>query len=498
MPKLVAVGLTRAEAERTIRQSRVRSGGDHGRSEVQRPWNGRSEPSLFQDAFFGGDIWTLLRLAWKKTLELDDLPPPLATFDCASPDAIAANARCQSRWEALRRVAGSPPTMHPLALIRCVLAENRLMVGFGFALSATHGFVGTVVKFSVIRAAIAALGNGASFNTKLTLAFMVAASSAVEGMCSCVAFQMLPGQVVHTMLARTASLLVNKCVKVSGAPSPAKKKNAKTGKVKLRNGTIDISSFFATDIPRCMHAAKYMANLPSGLVGLFGGIGVLLYYLGRGALIGIVGMFFFMLWGAATQKHAYELEKDVVKLRDRRLSSLKRVIYGHQSVKYHAWEEQFVDLLDERRSEECAALKSYRFAYVSTISAGKGFPPVCAMVTVISVAWFNDWKISAADAFATVAVFQTMRIGVILVPMAAGLLGSILIIYERCTRFLCMPECAAVAEVKAGSGLCVDVQNLMIKHGTPSAAGSDAPVVEESVAADPAALCGDHTGYRGG
>ena len=50
-------------------------------------------------------------------------------------------------------------------------------------------------------------------------------------------------------------------------------------------------------------------------------------------------------------------------------------------MKFHAWEEQFIEQLDRERADECAALKTYRLAYVSTVSAGKGFPPVCAMLT---------------------------------------------------------------------------------------------------------------------
>jgi hypothetical protein len=39
-------------------------------------------------------------------------------------------------------------------------------------------------------------------------------------------------------------------------------------------------------------------------------------------------------------------------------------------------------------------------------SLSPGFPPVCAMLTIVFAAALNDWRISAADAFATVALFQ--------------------------------------------------------------------------------------------
>jgi ABC-type bacteriocin/lantibiotic exporter with double-glycine peptidase domain len=191
-----------------------------------------------------------------------------------------------------------------------------------------------------------------------------------------------------------------------------------------------------------------------------GGIGVLLYYLGRGALVGLVGMLAFVAWGVIMQERAHKLEKNVVQLRDQRLRLLKRVIDGNKAVKYTAWEEQYIEVMNAARNAECEALRRYRIAYVSTISAGKGFPPICAMLTIIVTAALNDWSISAADAFATVAVFQTIRIGVILIPMATGLLGSVLIAFDRCARYLCMPERSDMKN--ASDGLAVEVGNLCI------------------------------------
>jgi hypothetical protein len=93
---------------------------------------------------------------------------------------------------------------------------------------------------------------------------------------------------------------------------------------------VDISAFFAADIPKLLHAGRWCALLPSGLSGLLGGVVVLLYYLGTGAVVGLVGMAFFVTWGVLTQRHAHRLEEGVVERRDVRLQGLKRVIEAAQ------------------------------------------------------------------------------------------------------------------------------------------------------------------------
>lgn len=252
----------------------------------------------------------------------------------------------------------------------------------------------------------------------------------------------------------------------------------KTGAQKAANA-VDISSFFASDIPRCLHAGRWIAILPSGIFGMCGGIGVLLYYLGRGALVGLAGMLAFVFWGLKMQERAHRLEKEVVRLRDQRLRLLKQVIDGHKAVKYNAWEGQFSEAMNAARNAECEALRRYRIAYVSTISAGKGFPPICAMLTIIVTAALNGWKITAADAFATVAIFQTIRIGVILIPMATGLLGSVTIAFDRCARYLRMPERSKLKHASVGHA--VEVDNLRIDFSSPvNRATSQEPLPEMS------------------
>jgi|AntAceMinimDraft_5_1070358.scaffolds.fasta_scaffold31894_3 hypothetical protein len=209
MPKLIAIGLSKSDFETLKRHQTLDKTKESGNA--GRPWLGRGEPSLLRDAMLCGDVFTLLNLATrgKRELELEDLPPPLAAYRSTGAYADAEQISVDARWNAFRRA--KPNATGPFELIRAILGDHWGIVAFGVGVSALHGLIGSVVKFIVLRAAIASVENGEPLETKLLLALAVAGTSACEGACSVMAYQAITGSSAHIAIARSGKLSCVMC-----------------------------------------------------------------------------------------------------------------------------------------------------------------------------------------------------------------------------------------------------------------------------------------------
>ena len=73
------------------------------------------------------------------------------------------------------------------------------------------------------------------------------------------------------------------------------------------------------------------------------------------------------------------------------------------------------------------------------MNIGKCFPVVAGAATLMVVAGSGS-DLTAGDAFGTLAVFQTLRVGMIMLPLSIVLTNTFLLVFKRVGEVLVAPE----------------------------------------------------------
>jgi ABC-type multidrug transport system fused ATPase/permease subunit len=160
--------------------------------------------------------------------------------------------------------------------------------------------------------------------------------------------------------------------------------------------------------------------------------------------------------------------------RDLRLVALRQVVNAIKAVKYYAWEAQYTELVERLRVEELKHLTTARVLTVTSVSVGKAFPVIATCATLVTVALVGDGTLDAADAFATLAIFQQLRLGMVFTPLAVMLLNIYSASFERCQRFLCRPERKPIAQIPPQSANAVEMIDLSVTRS----AGDDGQMID--------------------
>ena len=71
------------------------------------------------------------------------------------------------------------------------------------------------------------------------------------------------------------------------------------------------------------------------------------------------------------------------------------------------------------RTAETTAIRKGRLTHATSVALGRTSPVLSAAIAILSFRFLGN-KLTAADAFAIVATFQSMRLPLIMLPMAMG------------------------------------------------------------------------------
>ena len=236
-----------------------------------------------------GDIGALLRKGARVPLEPEDLPPPLDVFRGAGNAARAA--AIEAKWAAAldraraRGEAGGdgeePPVSRLLLLRTLVSTMPPGLLPAGVACGSLHGLLGTVARFVVLRLTIRALERSDGLGARRALAASFALVLFFEGALGVAARQLLAGALSNGLIARASALVMAKVSRVAEG-------------ARARAGEGEVAAFYGADFPRCVPMVRWASYLPMGALSLLGGGGVLVGFLGAGALVGVACMAGFM------------------------------------------------------------------------------------------------------------------------------------------------------------------------------------------------------------
>lgn len=343
-------------------------------------------------------------------IEQEDLPPPMPLF--ASTEELSQKT-CEE-WDQAEKKGDLGRV-----LLDVLLSPLRGLLLSGVAASAAQGLLGTVGRFLVLRRLIIDFDRGANKSWLVTLSFIFFLIALFEGLCAVLARQLLAAVLSHTLIAKSNALLMRK-----------------VGKIRQSNDETYLSAIYAGDFPRLLGISKFLSMFAAGVTSLLGGVVIIAIYLGVWGLVSLGTMLIVLVAQRCFSNRAKRIEPFLFKARDERVKAIEQAVKGIKAVKFYAWEDQFFDMVAEKRRAQLKVLLSYRLNVLLSVTMGKVFPVLAGVVTLLAVGMSNGGELEASDAFAALAVFQTIRVGMIMLPLSSLLMNTAVAVHRRVATYL--------------------------------------------------------------
>ena len=114
--------------------------------------------------------------------------------------------------------------------------------------------------------------------------------------------------------------------------------------------------------------------------------------------------------------NARKLQKQVQKVRDRRMEVVNEVFGAMKIIKMYAWEMSFGNKISNIRNEELAILRCYVWWYTVMILFW-GWAPTLVSLTAFMAYTANGGSLNAEKAFTSIALFNLLRFPLAMLPM---------------------------------------------------------------------------------
>ena len=164
---------------------------------------------------------------------------------------------------------------------------------------------------------------------------------------------------------------------------------------------------------------------------------VLLYVqLGWPIFIGILFLVLMMpiqkvVMGVLKKRNKIASEKS-----DRRIKLITEVIHGIQVVKLQAWEKIFAARIKKTRNEELNNRRSIAIVQGLNASISQCAPIMCTLITFIVYGMVSETPLTAGKAFTTLALFNILRLPLMVLPMLIGMVAGAKVAAKRLGAFL--------------------------------------------------------------
>ena len=114
-------------------------------------------------------------------------------------------------------------------------------------------------------------------------------------------------------------------------------------------------------------------------------------------------------------------------------------VEGIKAVKFFAWESSYLDSLFAARELECSLIWLQRMVFSTSVSLGRASPILSSVVAIVTFHLMGN-RLDAATVFATISVFQNLRIPLIEVPAALTAIANFRVAVSRLQSFMDRPS----------------------------------------------------------
>lgn len=218
-----------------------------------------------------------------------------------------------------------------------------------------------------------------------------------------------------------------------------------------------IVNLMSVDTSRIDQASGWFHMVWTAPLGLIVTIVLLLVNLSYSALVGIALFFTATPLVALIVRAMFKRRRKINRLTDERITMTQEVLQAIRFVKYYAWEADFLARLGDVRQREIRGIRYLLGNRNTAISMGSAIPIFSSMLTFITSSLTNH-ALEPATTFSSLALFNQLRLPLIMFPMVIGLVTDALQSLKRIEQFL-QAEDAVETNVECQDGLAVDLRN---------------------------------------
>eukprot|EP00040_Diaphanoeca_grandis_P034870 m.217814 g.217814 ORF g.217814 m.217814 type:complete len:2091 (+) comp33245_c1_seq3:176-6448(+) len=198
----------------------------------------------------------------------------------------------------------------------------------------------------------------------------------------------------------------------------------------------DEVSMFGNDLQRTYNQMMWCSGLPLAVSGLISGVVVVVIVLGWiPALAGLSVTAFVIIANMFLIKTGGKIEHKTLRLADVRMSILTQIIESAKFIKYFIWEDEYYRKISKVRTKETKVIRQGKLVHATSTALGRSGPVLSAAVSVLAYRYTGN-TLNAADVFAIVSVFQSMRLPMIMAPLALGAIKNVSVSLERLEKYL--------------------------------------------------------------
>ncbi|CAI2164333.1 9655_t:CDS:10 [Funneliformis geosporum] len=189
-----------------------------------------------------------------------------------------------------------------------------------------------------------------------------------------------------------------------------------SGKARNAFTTGKITNLMSTDTTRLDFVSGYFHVLWAAPIQLCIALGILIKYLGPSALAGFGFLFIMTPFQGKVMRTLGKTRSKAAKITDERVKITQEVLQGIRVIKYYAWEESFLETLNNLRDKEMGYVRLL-LSMRAGITGVTLVIPVFASIIAFIVYSLSGGELKAEVIFPSLALFNIMRLPLMFLPM---------------------------------------------------------------------------------
>jgi len=192
------------------------------------------------------------------------------------------------------------------------------------------------------------------------------------------------------------------------------------------------------------------------------GVGLIYRQMGWASIIGFVCMLLFFPISGTFIKKQMICQKQAAAVTDFRVGLINEFIQGIRVVKFYAWEQPLLGLVNEKRAQEMKLLRAY-LSYRAVNFGIMMLVPVIATIVIFLIYIANGGDMTADVVFTTMSYMYVIRFPFNFLPMTINFWVQTFIAFGRIEKFLAAPELHNDIEPMSAGAIGVELEHCDFK-----------------------------------
>ncbi|XP_027870979.1 multidrug resistance-associated protein 9 isoform X1 [Xiphophorus couchianus] len=197
------------------------------------------------------------------------------------------------------------------------------------------------------------------------------------------------------------------------------------------------------------------------------------YVLGYTALTGVCTYIIFVPIQFVLAKLINKFRWKAMQLTDGRVRTMNEILNSIKLIKMYAWEESFEKKIAGLRKKEKKQVRLVSYIQNINTSITSIIPTVATVLTFL-VHTLLGLSLTTSDAFTTIAIFNSMRFSLALLPLCVKALAEAAVSLKRLRKILLVQNPEPYLEQRKGNHTAVEMRNATLSW-TKAASGPDLP-----------------------